>query len=154
VSMWEPFSRRARRTIVRAQEVAHLFGSDHIGTEHLAFVLAEADDEVGHLLALALDRDAIRERLGAATGAPQREMVFAPEVKRVIELAFVNARRLNHDYIGVAHLALGLLDPGEPPAPEEPPRLAPGTDIATLRTALVGIAGTDNPNASHTEPKQ
>ena len=146
MTMWEPFSRSARRTIVRAQEVAHLFGSDHIGTEHLAFVLAEGDDEVGCLMAGALDRDAIRERLGVASGAPKGEMVFAPEAKRVIELAFVNARRLNHEYIGVAHLALGLLDNGEP--------LPPGADLAALRSSLAGAASEDDPKTAATEPER
>ena len=143
--MWEPFGPAARRTIVRAQEVAHLFGSGFIGTEHLAFVLAEGDDEVGHLLANALDRDAIRARLGGVSEAPKSEMKFTQGAKRTIELAFVNARRLHHDYIGVAHLALGLLDPGEPLDRTEPPALRPESDVEALRAALVGVAGDDKP---------
>jgi ATP-dependent Clp protease ATP-binding subunit ClpA len=146
VSMWEPFGEGARRAIVRSQHVAHLFGSDVISTEHMAFALAEGDDAVGHLLAKALDRDAIRERLGVAREAPKHEMTFTPTAKRAIELAFVNARRLKHHSIGVAHLALGLLDRGDPLAPSDPQRLAPGVDIDALRSALDAVATTDEPD--------
>jgi len=151
VGMWEPFGARARRTIVRAQEVAHLFGSGFIGTEHIAFALAEGDDEVGHLLANSLDRDAIRERLGSLTEAPKREMVFTRGAKRSIELAFVNARRLNHNYIGVAHLALGLLDAGDPLDPGDPPALVPGGDVTALLAALAAVAADDDPTATRAE---
>jgi ATP-dependent Clp protease ATP-binding subunit ClpA len=150
--MWEPFGERARRTIVRAQEVAHLFGSGSIGTEHIAFALAEGDDEVGHLLANALDRDAIRARLGGVKEAPKQEMQFTAGAKRSIELAFVNARRLDHHYIGVAHLALGLLDGGDPLAPGDPPALLPGGDIEALRAALAAVAADDDPAARRSDP--
>jgi ATP-dependent Clp protease ATP-binding subunit ClpC len=132
--MWEPFSQGARRTVVRAQEVAHMFGSGSIGTEHIAFALAEGDDDVAGLLASSLDRDAIRERLGTLSEAPRREMNFTSDAKRTIERAFANARRLNHKSIGVAHIALGLLDAGEPP------QLVAGGDVTALRAALDGAA--------------
>ena len=106
--MWEPFAEDARRTIVLAQEVAQMFASNFIGSEHITFALADRDDEVGRLLAQSVDRDAIKERLGAAGRAPGPEMMFNREAKRTIELAFVNARRLDHNYIDVAHLALAL----------------------------------------------
>ena len=127
--MWEPFSESARRAILHSQQVAQMFASHCIGPEHIAFALAEGDDEIGHLLAGAFDRDAIRERLGAAGAAPAEEMEFSSGAKRTIELAFVNARRLDHNSIDTAHLALGLLAAGDLP-------LLPTTDPATLRAAL------------------
>ena len=36
MSMWEPFTERARRSIVLAQEEARRLGSDAIGTEHVS----------------------------------------------------------------------------------------------------------------------
>jgi len=136
MSMWEPFSNPARRAVVRSQEVAQMFGAHFIGTEHMMFALAEADDPVGAALANAVDRDAIRRQLGEVSGAPVVEMVFTPGAKRSIELAFESARRLNHDYIGTAHIALGILG-------AEPPPLLPGHDAASLRTALEEAAAHD-----------
>ena len=138
--MWEPFSQPARQAIVRAQEVAQMFGSHFIGTAHIAFALAETDDEVGHLFANGLDRAAMRDLLGGVTRAPQAEMVFSDAAKRSIECAFMEARKLGHGYIGVAHLALGVLDSGEPPP------AAPGVEVENLRTGLIRAAGGDDPS--------
>ncbi len=130
MTMWEPFSEPARRAVVRSQEVAQMFGANFIATEHMIFALAETDDSVGATLAKAVDRDALRNQLGDVSHAPSREMVFTQGAKRSIELAFENARRLNHNYIGTAHIALGVL------GTDEPPPLLPGEDIGVLRAAL------------------
>ena len=135
MSLWEPFTGPARRAVVRAHQVAQMFGSPHIGVEHVAFALAEGDDAVANVLATAIDRDAIRERLGIAGAMPKPDMVFTKGAKRTIELAFENARRLGHDFIGVPHLALGLL------GNDECPPLVAGADPAALRTSLETIAG-------------
>jgi ATP-dependent Clp protease ATP-binding subunit ClpA len=141
--MWEPFSQSARRAVVRAQEVAQMFGAHFIGTEHMMFALAEADDPVGAALANAVDRDALRRLLGDVSRAPTHEMVFTPGAKHAIELAFENARRLNHSYIGTGHLALGILG-------AEPPPLLPEHDVAALRAALEQAATHD---ATESGPK-
>jgi ATP-dependent Clp protease ATP-binding subunit ClpC len=137
MSMWEPFTVSARHAIVRAQQVAQLFGSSHIGVEHIAFALAEADDDVGRLFATSIDRDAIRDRLGVAGSMPNPNMQFTKDAKRTIELAFENARRMDHNFIGPAHVALGIL------GSDDPPRLVEGADLALLRTELAGVAGID-----------
>jgi ATP-dependent Clp protease ATP-binding subunit ClpA len=134
MSMWEPFTEPARRAVVRAQQVAQMFGSSHIGVEHLAFALAENDDPLGAVLAAGFDRDAMRELLGAAGSAPTPEMMFSSGAKRVIEAAFENARRLNHNYISTAHLALGIL------TSDDRPPFAPGADPVELRAAIEQIA--------------
>jgi ATP-dependent Clp protease ATP-binding subunit ClpA len=137
--MWEPFTEPSRRVIVRAQEVAQMFSSHFIGTEHIAFALAEGDNEVGRIFAGAIDRGAIRERLGEVSSAPVVEMVFTGGAKRAIETAFENARRLNHNYIGLAHLALGILDSGDTPP------LVAGTDVGQVREELNRAAIADAP---------
>ena len=124
--MWEPFTEPARHSIVRAQEVAQMFGASFIGTEHMTFALAESDDAVGEALATTVDRDALRERLGALSSAPVAEMVFTTGAKHAIERAFEAARRVNHNFIGTAHLVLGILDSGDPPPMLE------GIDLAEL----------------------
>jgi ATP-dependent Clp protease ATP-binding subunit ClpC len=139
MTMWEPFSEPARRAVVRSQEVAQMFGAHYIGTEHMVFALAETDDPVGAALAKAVDRDALRKQLGEVSREPTLEMVFTPGAKRSIELAFENARRLNHDYIGTAHIALGIL------GTREPPPLLPGEDIGLLRVRLERAARHDGP---------
>lgn len=141
MSMWEPFSGPARRAVVRSQEVAQMFGAHFIGTEHMIFALAESDDAVGAALAKSVDREALRVLLGKASRAPTGEMVFTPGAKSAIELAFENARRLNHSFIGTAHLALGIL------GTKQPPPLVPGEDLEALRATLELAARDDLPGA-------
>ncbi|HEY0381607.1 MAG TPA: Clp protease N-terminal domain-containing protein [Candidatus Elarobacter sp.] len=142
MTMWEPFSEPARRAIVRAQEVAQMFGANFIGNEHMVFALAEADDAVGAALTNAVDRDALREQLGNVSQAPVVEMVFTTAAKQSIELAFENARKLNHNYIGTAHVALGILSSAQPPP------LLRDHDADSLRLALVLAATHDSPEAA------
>lgn len=132
--MWEPFTEDARQAIVRAQAVAQMFGSSTIGTEHLAFALDEGGDATATALAQSLDREAIKQRLGVARGAPSAEMVFGVSAKRAIEYAFENARRLKHNFIGTPHLALGML------ATDDPPPLVEGVDLGMLRARLDAVA--------------
>ncbi len=141
MTMWEPFSEPARRAVVRAQEVAHMFGAHYIGTEHMLFALAEREDPVGAALTHAVDRSALREQLENAGSGSVVEMVFTPGAKRAIELAFENARRLNHNYIGTGHVALGIVG-------SEPPPLLPGHDVISLTAALVLAATHDAPESS------
>jgi ATP-dependent Clp protease ATP-binding subunit ClpC len=143
MTMWEPFSEPARRAVVRSQEVAQMFGANYIGTEHMVFALAEADDPVGAALTKAVDRNALRERLGNVTTAPVTEMVFTSAAKQSIELAFENARRLNHNFIGAGHIALGIL------ASAAPPPLLPGHDPDALRVALILATSHDAPGAKY-----
>jgi ATP-dependent Clp protease ATP-binding subunit ClpC len=144
--MWEPFTERARHAIVRAQEVAQMFASTYIGNEHIAFALAESDDELGKALTDAIDRDELRELLGGARGFPKSEMVFTGGAKRTIELAFENARRLGQDFIGAAHVALGIL------GSEEGIPLRPGVDPEALRDRIEAIAANDTNTFSDTGP--
>ena len=141
MTMWEPFSEPARRSMVRAQEVAQMFGANFIGTEHIIFALAEGDDPVAQVLAKAVDRDALREQLGTASRPPHTEMVFTPGSKRAIELAFESARRLNHNFIGTAHVATGIVL-------AEPPPLRAAHQAAALLVDLEHVATHDAPPPS------
>jgi ATP-dependent Clp protease ATP-binding subunit ClpC len=47
MSMWEPFTERARRCIVLAQEAAQSLGQAHIGTEHILLGVLEEGESLG-----------------------------------------------------------------------------------------------------------
>ncbi|MDB5093958.1 MAG: Negative regulator of tic competence ClpC/MecB [Candidatus Eremiobacteraeota bacterium] len=148
MSTWEPFTADARHAMVRAQEVAVLFGGSSVGTEHVLFALADGDDPLAALLAGALDRDAIRARLGVVSGAPGAELQFSDGAKRTVALAFANARRLGHHFIAPAHLALGALE-------AEPPPLAGAVSAAEVRNAVERLTqddGSGEPGGTREEP--
>ena len=115
MSMWEPFTARARQCIVLAQGEAQRLGCGYIGTEHILLGILKHGDNDG---ALSLNAFGVTYEtasaevaliLGKRDPVQAQEMVFEPQAKRVIELAFEEARRLSHDYIGTEHLTLALM---------------------------------------------
>jgi ATP-dependent Clp protease ATP-binding subunit ClpC len=115
MSMWEPFSEHARRAMVVAQEVAQRLNTPYIDCEHivLATVVVGDNPVVAALSAFDISvqrfTEAAERIIRRGTGTPQQEMVFTPRAKRMIELAFEEARKLQHRYIGAEHLMLGYI---------------------------------------------
>ena len=148
MSMWEPFTERARRSIVLAQEEAQRLGNNYIGTEHILLgIISEGESLAAKVLeTLGVNLSKVRQEVEAIVGrggqTVQQEMVFTPRAKRVIELAFEEARQLNHNYIGTEHLLLGLIREGEGVAARVLTNL--GVDPAKVRvqtTSLLGAEG-------------
>src|ERR1700680_2390307 len=148
MSMWETFTERARRSIVLAQEEAQRLGNNYIGTEHILLgIISEGESLAAKVLeTLGVNLAKVRAEVEAIVGrggqTVQQEMVFTPRAKRVIELAFEEARQLNHNYIGTEHLLLGLIREGEGVAARVLTNL--GVDPAKVRvqtTSLLGAEG-------------
>src|SRR5215211_1058205 len=98
---FDKFTERARKVLTLAQEEAQRFNHNYIGTEHL-------------LLGLVREGDGVAARVLSNMG------VQLPKVRSAVEFiigrgegAVVEARRLNHHYIGTEHLLLGLVREGE-----------------------------------------
>lgn len=117
--MWQRFTERARKVIFYAQEEAQRLGENQVSTEHLLLGLVRETDSVA---ARILDRMGISlqrirqevERFAhRGDSRPGQEMQLTPRAKRVIDLAYDEARQLNNNYIGTEHLLLGLIREGE-----------------------------------------
>ena len=147
MSMWEPFTERARRSIVLAQEEAQRLGNNYIGTEHILLgIISEGESLAAKVLeTLGVNLAKVRAEVEAIVGrggqTVQQEMVFTPRAKRVIELAFEEARQLNHNYIGTEHLLLGLIREGEGVAARVLTNL--GVDPAKVRVQTTSLLGAE-----------
>ncbi len=117
--MFERFTDRARRVVVRAQEEARGLQHNYIGTEHILLALL---DERESLAAHALDRfemrpdrirDEVRAMVGMGEKAPKGHIPFTPRAKKILELSLREALDLHHDYIGTEHILLGVIQEGE-----------------------------------------
>ncbi|NNN00112.1 MAG: ATP-dependent Clp protease ATP-binding subunit [Candidatus Eremiobacteraeota bacterium] len=145
--MWEPFTERARRSIVLAQEEAQRLGNNYIGTEHILLgIISEGESLAAKVLeSLGVNLAKVRQEVEAIVGrggqSMQQEMVFTPRAKRVIELAFEEARQLNHNYIGTEHLLLGLIREGEGVAARVLANL--GVDPAKVRVQTTSLLGSE-----------
>lgn len=62
---------------------------------------------------LANVRQEIEAIVGRGGQTVQQERRLTPRAKRVIELAFEEARQLDHHHVGTEHLLLGLIREGE-----------------------------------------
>ena len=118
-SRFDKFTERARKVLALAQEEAHRFNHNYIGTEHILLGLIREGSGVGAktLVNLGADLGKVRAAVEFIIGRGERksrgEVGLTPRAKKVIELAVDEARQLNHNYIGTEHLLLGLLREGE-----------------------------------------
>src|SRR5262245_50607049 len=113
--MWQRFTERARRVVFFAQEEAGRLGENYVSTEHLLLGLVrESDNVAGRILdrigvSPARIRSEIERQVARGDGRLGQDMQLTPRAKRVIDLAYDEARQLNNNYIGTEHLLLGLI---------------------------------------------
>jgi len=119
MATFERFTEKAVRVIMAAQEEAKRLNSPFVGAEHLLLgMLREGEAIVLKALEyFRIDPPYLKERLEAGTNYAEEsktgiEIPFNAQVKKVIELAWDEARGLGHSYVGVEHLFLGILREG------------------------------------------
>lgn len=117
--MWQRFTERARRVVFFAQEEAAKFGESYVSTEHLLLGLVREQDCVAARIldrmgiSLTKVRSEVERQVSRGDSRQGQEMQLTPRAKRVIDLAYDEARNLNNNYIGTEHLLLGLIREGE-----------------------------------------
>ncbi len=117
---FERFTERAKKVLALAQEEAENSHHSYIGTEHVLLGLLRESDGIAakvlNNLGVEIEkvRQAVESLLGRDKGLiVQQQIIPTSRVKKVIELSFEEARRMNHNYVGSEHLLLGLLTEGE-----------------------------------------
>ena len=143
--MSRPFTDRARRVVVLAQDEARLLNHDYLGTEHLLLgLIREGEGEgvaVRALESLGISLEAVRaqvqEIIGQGQSAPTSQIPFTLRAKKVLELSFREALQLNHDYLGTEHLLLGLIREGEGVAAQVLMQL--GADLSRVRQRVIEL---------------
>ena len=117
--MWQRFTERARKVVFYAQEEAGRLGENYVSTEHLLLGLVRENDSVAARIldrigvSLGRIRSEIERQVSRGDGRLGQDMQLTPRAKRVIDLAYDEARQLNNNYIGTEHLLLGLIREGE-----------------------------------------
>ena len=118
--MYYKFTARAEKALELAQELAMELGHDYIGSEHILYGLAEEGTgvaskvlEMQNVHPESIKRE-IEEILGTEEPIDDPEVVgFTPRSKKVIENAFIEARRANSENIGTEHILIGILREGD-----------------------------------------
>ncbi|MFA5015247.1 MAG: ATP-dependent Clp protease ATP-binding subunit [Actinomycetota bacterium] len=117
--MFERFTERARKVVVKAQDEARFLKQNYIGTEHILLGLINEKEgmaaKVFYELNISFDniRSAVREVVNEGTSESYEHIPFTPRAKKVLELSLREALQMGHNYIGTEHILLGLLKEGE-----------------------------------------
>ena len=112
---YDKFTERARKVLSLAQEEAQRFQHNYIETEHLLLGLVREEEGVAAKVLSNLGvelnkvRSAVEFILSVKAHIVPEQVGLTPQVKKVIELAVDEARLLNHHYVGIEHLLLGLI---------------------------------------------
>src|SRR6185312_7083209 len=116
------FTDRARRAVIAARQEAIKHRNDRVLPEHLILGLLYEQECLAAraIAALGVSPEAARAALGAALpaalpdGKPSPGHIpFDSRTMKVMELTLREALALGHNYIGTAHILLGLLEEEE-----------------------------------------
>ena len=112
------FTNSCNNVLEIASEIAMELGHHYIGTEHILYGLAKEENGVASkvLANQEVTPESIIEKIDELVGKeePIDEIIdFTPRTKRVIEVAFIEARKLGYNYIGTEHLLIGILREGD-----------------------------------------
>ena len=118
--MYYKFTARAEKALEYAQEIAMELGHNYIGTEHLLYGLVEEGTGVASkvLQNQGLTSEKVKQSIEEIVGVGDEienanQISFTPRSKRVIENAFLEARKLGTEYIGTEHLLIGIMKEGD-----------------------------------------
>ncbi|MCL5283821.1 MAG: AAA family ATPase, partial [Armatimonadetes bacterium] len=154
--MWQRFTERARRVVFFAQEEAGRLGENYVSTEHLLLGLVRENDSVAARIldrlgvSLGRIRSEIERQVTRGDGRLGQDMQLTPRAKRVIDLAYDEARQLNDNYIGTEHLLLGLIREGEGLAGRVLSKL--GVDLERTRREVLALH--DNDSTQNPRPRR
>jgi len=115
---FERFTEDAKQALTFAQDESERAGHGYIGTEHVLIGLTRADGRARTVLeSFGVDarstRAGVADVAGGMTIGAAGHVIPTSQVKRAIELAFVEARSVSSDVVGGEHLLVGILLEGQ-----------------------------------------
>jgi len=151
MEMFWRFTERAEKALAYSQEAAIELGHNYVGTEHVLLGLVKEGSGVA---ARVLKSQGVTENkilreieqlVGRGEKTGEQPLGFTPRTKRVLELSFREARKMNQNYIGTEHLLLGIMREGESVAVRILMDL--GVDPQKLLAELIKILNEETPGA-------
>lgn len=116
--MWQRFTERARKVVFFAQEEAQRYGEGYVSTEHMLLGLLREDCTATRAMkqlggSVRRIKTEVERQLPRGEARINQDMTLTPRAKRVIDLAYDEARSLSNNFIGTEHLLLGLIREGD-----------------------------------------
>ncbi len=118
--LFSNFTEKARISINEAHDAAAEMGHNYIGSEHLLMgLIREGSGVAAKVLSKnGITSEKVKEKINEyiGIGAPlpqQTELPLTPRSKRILEMSALEARRLNHKYIGTEHILMAIIRDGD-----------------------------------------
>ena len=116
---FDSFNEGAKHALTLAQEEAERSHHSYIGTGHLLVGLLRVDKGAAYrvVTSLGVNIQQVRKTIESVLGRNERIIVQGiiptSRVKKVIEIAFEEARRMGHSEVDTGHMLMGLVIEGE-----------------------------------------
>lgn len=139
------FTDRAEKTMQLAIDAARNLGQACVGTEHLLLGLAAegAGVAANALVELGASLERLLQLLNEQSKAksPPVALPLSPGTEKAVEMAYEEARKLEHAFVGTEHLLLGLLHDKEGGAAKA--LEACGIELDAVRKEVMEFLGMD-----------
>ncbi len=114
------FTEKANIALNLAIKCAEQFGHNYVGSEHILYGLIKEGTGVAATVFSDLDvktediENFLKTEIGVGKSATALTPDdFTPRTKRILQVAFIKARSMGHNYVGTEHLLLAILDERE-----------------------------------------
>lgn len=114
------FTEKANIALNLAIKCAEQFGHNYVGSEHILYGLIKEGTGVAATVFSDLDvkTEDVENFLKTEIGLGKSTTAltpddFTPRTKRILQVAFIKARSMGHNYVGTEHLLLAILDERE-----------------------------------------
>src|SRR6056297_2423534 len=117
-SMFENFTEKAKKSVEYSKSEAVRLNHNYVGTEHILLGLINEKEGVAFKIldGIGVRIDDIRNMIKTYVGVganPTEITGFTPRTKRIFERSLIEARRLNHNYVGTEHILISLTNERE-----------------------------------------
>ncbi len=140
--MFDRFSERAAQVFLTAQEEAKKLGHSYVGTEHLLLGILKLGSGTAYeiLIEFGVNYGKVRNEIISIVGMGSQDRIsrspqMTPRARKIIELAYEEAKVLGQNYISTEHILMGIIREGEGIAAHVLRRL--GVDLGELRRELM-----------------
>lgn len=109
------FTLSSERVLQIANDIAQNLGHNYIGSEHILYGLAKENNGVANKVLKKQNVTAdiilqkIEELIGSDITKKTKVLGFTPRTKKIIENAYLEAKKANSDFIGTEHFIIGIL---------------------------------------------
>ena len=114
------FTEKANIALNLAIRCAEQFGHNYVGSEHILYGLIKEGTGVAATVFSHLDvktedvENFLKTEIGLGKSTTSLTPDdFTPRTKRILQVAFIKARSMGHNYVGTEHLLLAILDERE-----------------------------------------